>query len=62
MASGFRSGSLPHLKYFNDTITLPSLHIFGENDQIIPTGKVFQCFIKFGGVVFSEKFKFVNLP
>lgn len=38
MSSGFKSGSLPHLKYYNDRINLPSLHIFGENDNIIPTG------------------------
>ncbi|KAG5886373.1 hypothetical protein JTB14_034906 [Gonioctena quinquepunctata] len=37
LASGFKSGSLPHLKYYSDRINLPSLHIFGENDQIIPT-------------------------
>lgn len=37
MVSGFKSGSLPHLKYFSDIITIPSLHVFGENDQIIPT-------------------------
>jgi fermentation-respiration switch protein FrsA (DUF1100 family) len=37
MASGFKSGSLPHMKYFNEIITLPTLHIFGETDQIIPT-------------------------
>ncbi|XP_028140910.1 esterase AGAP003155 [Diabrotica virgifera virgifera] len=36
-SSGFKSGSLPHLKYYIDRITIPSLHIFGENDQIIPT-------------------------
>ncbi|XP_056641166.1 esterase AGAP003155 isoform X2 [Diorhabda sublineata] len=37
LASGFKSGSLPHLKYYIDRITIPTLHIFGENDQIIPT-------------------------
>jgi predicted esterase len=37
MASGFKSGSLSHMKYFNEIITLPTLHIFGETDQIIPT-------------------------
>nr|CAH7744883.1 unnamed protein product [Callosobruchus chinensis] len=37
LASGFKSGSLPHLKYYSDRINLPSLHIFGENDKIIPT-------------------------
>lgn len=38
MASGFKSGCLPHLKYYNDRINLPSLHIFGETDKVIPTG------------------------
>ncbi|CAH1155183.1 unnamed protein product [Phaedon cochleariae] len=37
MSSGFKSGSLPHLKYYGDRIVLPSLHIFGESDKIIPT-------------------------
>ncbi|KRT81624.1 hypothetical protein AMK59_5538 [Oryctes borbonicus] len=37
IASGFKSGSLPHLKYYEDLINLPSLHIYGENDDIIPT-------------------------
>ncbi|XP_044254437.1 esterase AGAP003155 isoform X1 [Tribolium madens] len=37
MASGFKSGCLPHLKYFIETITLPSLHVYGESDKIIPT-------------------------
>lgn len=38
IASGFKSGSLPHLKYYDDLINLPSLHVFGEDDDIIPTG------------------------
>ncbi|CAG9766719.1 unnamed protein product [Ceutorhynchus assimilis] len=37
MASGFKSQSWPHLKYYLDTLTLSSLHIFGETDKIIPT-------------------------
>ncbi|CAH0552761.1 unnamed protein product [Brassicogethes aeneus] len=37
ISSGFKSGSLPHLKYYSDILTIPTLHIFGENDQIIPT-------------------------
>ncbi|KAJ8984403.1 hypothetical protein NQ317_003986 [Molorchus minor] len=37
MSSGFKSGSLPHSKYYSDRINLASLHIFGENDNIIPT-------------------------
>lgn len=38
MAGGFKSQSLPHLKYYSDQITLPSMHIFGDTDKIIPTG------------------------
>ncbi|KAF2896335.1 hypothetical protein ILUMI_09842 [Ignelater luminosus] len=36
MASGFKSGSLPHLKYYSETINLPVLNIYGETDDIIP--------------------------
>lgn len=38
MASGFKSQCWPHLKYYSDGISLPSLHIFGEGDKVIPTG------------------------
>lgn len=38
MAGGFKSQSLPHLKYYSDQLTLPSMHIFGDTDKIIPTG------------------------
>lgn len=37
MSSGFKSGSLPHMKYYSDTIAIPSLHIYGMADKIIPT-------------------------
>ncbi|XP_018324091.1 esterase AGAP003155-like [Agrilus planipennis] len=36
MAAGFPSYSLPHVNYYSDKIKLPSLHIFGEQDDIIP--------------------------
>lgn len=36
MSSGFKSGSLAHLNYYEDRITIPSLHIFGETDNVIP--------------------------
>lgn len=36
MASGFKSGSLPHAKYLTTQINLPTMHIYGLNDQIIP--------------------------
>lgn len=37
IASGFKSQSWPHLKYYQERIDLPTLHIFGETDQVIPT-------------------------
>lgn len=39
IVSGFKSGSLPHQKYYEDLLYIPTLHIFGINDNIIPTGK-----------------------
>uniref|UniRef100_A0A182JC78 Serine hydrolase domain-containing protein n=1 Tax=Anopheles atroparvus TaxID=41427 RepID=A0A182JC78_ANOAO len=36
LASGFRSGSLVHLNYYENKVQIPSLHIFGETDEIIP--------------------------
>lgn len=36
LAAGFKSGSLVHLNYYNENITIPSLHIFGDTDEIIP--------------------------
>ncbi|KAF5304364.1 hypothetical protein FQA39_LY09743 [Lamprigera yunnana] len=38
LASGFKSGSLCHLKYYNEEIDLPVLNIYGETDEIIPKG------------------------
>uniref|UniRef100_A0A2M4ATM9 Putative phospholipase/carboxyhydrolase n=1 Tax=Anopheles triannulatus TaxID=58253 RepID=A0A2M4ATM9_9DIPT len=35
LASGFRSGSLVHLNYYENKIQLPSLHLYGETDDII---------------------------
>lgn len=35
VASGFRSGSLVHLNYYENKVQIPSLHIFGETDEII---------------------------
>uniref|UniRef100_A0A1B0EWX8 Serine hydrolase domain-containing protein n=1 Tax=Phlebotomus papatasi TaxID=29031 RepID=A0A1B0EWX8_PHLPP len=37
IASGFRSLSLAHLNYYENIVKIPSLHIYGENDDIIPT-------------------------
>lgn len=36
LSSGFRSGSLVHLNYYENKVQIPSLHIFGETDEIIP--------------------------
>lgn len=36
LAAGFRSGSLAHLNYYEDLISIPSLHIAGQSDEIIP--------------------------
>lgn len=41
LASGFKSSSLPHLKYYSERIVLPSMHIFGTTDKIICTGMLF---------------------
>ncbi|CAG9861031.1 unnamed protein product [Phyllotreta striolata] len=49
MSSGFKSGSLPHLKYYSDRINLPSLHIFGQNDERISSElseALSNCFIE----------------
>lgn len=36
LSSGFRSGSLVHLNFYENKVQIPSLHIFGETDEIIP--------------------------
>ncbi|XP_077297636.1 esterase GA18864 isoform X2 [Arctopsyche grandis] len=36
IASGFCSGSLVHKGFYDEEITLPTLHVFGETDKIIP--------------------------
>ncbi|XP_058813366.1 esterase AAEL000016 [Topomyia yanbarensis] len=38
LSSGFRSGSLVHLNFYENKVQIPSLHIFGETDEIIPRG------------------------
>ncbi|XP_017877873.2 esterase AGAP003155 [Ceratina calcarata] len=35
--SGFKSLCKPHATYYNDKISIPSLHIYGRSDQVIPT-------------------------
>lgn len=36
MSSGFLSGSLVHKNYYESQIKMPSLHISGSTDEIIP--------------------------
>ncbi|XP_078035383.1 esterase AGAP003155 [Augochlora pura] len=46
--SGFKSLCAPHAIYYDDKINIPSLHIYGDTDQIIPTEmaeKVSELFI-----------------
>lgn len=35
IAAGFRSGSLAHMNYYEDLISIPSMHIAGTTDNII---------------------------
>lgn len=35
LSSGFRSGSLVHLNFYETKVQIPSLHIYGEADEII---------------------------
>lgn len=37
LISGFKSLCAPHADYYNETVEIPSLHIYGENDKVIPT-------------------------
>lgn len=36
IVSGFRSGSLAHANYYEEIITMPSMHMYGASDQVIP--------------------------
>ena len=40
--AGFKSSLTPHQQYFTDQILLPSLHVFGKSDKVIPMGKYIQ--------------------
>lgn len=55
MISGFISNCLPHMKYYGDPINLPSLHVFGEADDIIPTGN------NISHILFLEMLKYIVL-
>lgn len=37
--SGFKSLCTLHKIYYDEKIIIPSLHIYGETDQVIPTGE-----------------------
>ena len=39
LCAGFKSRSSVHNSYYEDKIDIPTLHIFGNADQVIPTGK-----------------------
>lgn len=39
LISGFKSLCKPHKMYYDEKISLPTLHVYGEGDKIIPTGK-----------------------
>ncbi|XP_039496002.1 esterase CG5412 [Drosophila santomea] len=36
LASGFLSGSLVHMSAYEEAINIPTLHIYGQTDEIIP--------------------------
>ncbi|XP_017019961.1 esterase CG5412 [Drosophila kikkawai] len=36
LASGFLSGSLVHMSAYEEPISIPTLHIYGQTDEIIP--------------------------
>jgi hypothetical protein len=39
LVAGFKSLCHPHLNYYFKESSLPSLHVYGENDNIISRGK-----------------------
>lgn len=42
LVAGFQSGSLAHFNYTQERISIPALVVYGENDEIIPSGKMIQ--------------------
>lgn len=40
MVAGFRSRSTQHDKFYENPIKCPTLHVYGETDQVIPKGKI----------------------
>ena len=46
MVAGFRSRSTQHDMFYENVIKCPSLHVYGETDQVIPKGKkICKCFV-----------------
>ena len=39
LVAGFKSNSLQHSSVYSECITIPTLHVFGDTDQVIPKGK-----------------------
>uniref|UniRef100_UPI0035902CBB esterase OVCA2 n=1 Tax=Myxine glutinosa TaxID=7769 RepID=UPI0035902CBB len=47
LVAGFRSRSSPHNRLYSKGITLPSIHIFGDTDRVIPremSEELLECF------------------
>ena len=40
LVAGFCSRSSGHIPLYQSPITLPSLHVFGDTDRVIPKGKL----------------------
>lgn len=36
LCAGFKSKSTEHMKYYTDPISCPTLHVYGDTDQVIP--------------------------
>lgn len=43
--AGFKSKSLDHDDFFSLKINIPSLHVFGETDKVIPKGAFLFIFL-----------------
>ena len=39
LVAGFKSRSTPHDPLYSKKISIPTLHVFGETDKVIPKGK-----------------------
>ncbi|XP_062816118.1 esterase OVCA2 isoform X2 [Anolis carolinensis] len=49
LVSGFQSKAKPHHVYYDAPIAVPSIHIFGENDQVIPAAMSRELAARFEG-------------